>query len=117
MRTHYGPEKSSFVNSKKAKSLSPAETLCPRWDSNCLLGLAITGLPRKHAESGAVQVLYEAVRVEKRGHCPHPLSRALEDYRGTRYLEISAAESSKSTVPSATPTTRSKPSSVVKACR
>ena len=46
-----------------------------------------------------------------------PFSGALEDYRGTRCLEISAAAFGKSIVPAATPTTRSKPSSVVKSCR
>ena len=51
------------------------------------------------------------------GQCPHPLFGALEDYRGTRCLEISAAAFGRSIVPAATPTTRSKPSSVVKSCR
>jgi hypothetical protein len=46
-----------------------------------------------------------------------PRSRGAMDYRGTKCPEIWAAESSKSMVPAATPTTRSKPSSVAKLCR
>lgn len=46
---------------------------CPRWDSNGILGLAIAGQCRKHAESGPVRRLYEAVRAGKCGQCPHSL--------------------------------------------
>jgi len=76
-----------------------------------------SGNPRKHAEFGAVRRLFGPVRGEMCGRCPHPIPGALEGYRGTRCLEISAAESSKSIVPAATPTTMSNPSSVVKPCR
>lgn len=47
----------------------------------------------------------------------HTRFRGVKNYRGSRCPEIWAAESNKSTVPAATPTTRSKPSSVVKSCR
>ena len=61
------------VHTKKhTKSLLPAETLCPRWDSNRVPALANTGLPRKHAEYGPVRHLYGPVRDPKCGHCPHP---------------------------------------------
>ena len=98
-------------------ALRRGDTSCPRWDSNCIPALENTGNALKHAESGAVRRLFGPVRDEKCGHCPHPLSGALEDYRGTRCLEISAAAFGRSIVPAATPTTRSKPSSVVKSCR
>jgi hypothetical protein len=45
---------------------------CPRWDSDCLPGLANTGDPRKHAESEAVRGQYYPIRGQDCGQCPHP---------------------------------------------
>lgn len=62
------------------------ENTFPRWDSNCIPALAITGLPRKHAEFCPIRHRYGPVRSpmcvlcthrkmassKHRNHQPHP---------------------------------------------
>jgi hypothetical protein len=108
---------SSFVNTREAKNTFTCENTVPE------VGLELHSIPCKHREAAktwGIQASPKAFRPSTRRKVrtlSTPPSGALEDYWGTRCLEISAAESSKSIVPAATPTTRAEPSSVVEPCR
>ena len=47
---------------KNTKDRCTGKTLCPRWDSNRVPGLAIPPLPGQHKQSGPVPPIYDPLR-------------------------------------------------------
>ena len=89
--------------------------LCPRWDSNRIPARATTGNSQKHTESGPVRPIYDPIRSQKCGHCPHLLfarskhfrtAGKMHCYRFTRREAINSALSCRETTPAAAPTAR-----------
>jgi hypothetical protein len=55
----------------KAKTPLTRGYACPRWDSNRIPALATAGNSRKHKQSEPVRPMYDPIRRQKCGQCPH----------------------------------------------